>query len=124
MAGGSRTNPPEPLPLTSLLGQMTQVLAQMAQRQANQNNQGNQRVNIKEFLSLGHKHFVSTREPLDVDDWIRDMSKALEIAHMAEEDKVHYVTYLFKGQSASCWDNFQAMGAPGVQTTWDVFKEA
>ena len=103
---------------------MTQVMAQMAQHQANQNNQGNPRVSIKEFLSLGPRSFASTREPLDADDWIREITKALEIAHVAEEDKVSYASYLLKGQAASWWENFQAMRAPGMQTTWERFKEA
>ena len=64
-----RTSPPEPPPIAALMAQMTQVLAQMAeQQQATQNNHANQRVNIKDFLSLGPKPFVSTREPLDADD--------------------------------------------------------
>ena len=105
------------------MAQMTQVLAQMAQQQANQNTQANQRVSIKDFLSLGPKPFVSTREPPDTDDWIRDITRDLEIAHMADEDKVNYVTYLLKGQSASWWENFKEMRG-GAHTTWDLFKEA
>ena len=66
------------------------------QHQANQNNQANQRVNIKDFLSVSPKSFVATREPLDADDWIRDVSRALEISRVAEEDKVNFVTYLLK----------------------------
>ena len=51
-------------------------------------------MSIKDFLSLGPKPFVSTCEPPDADDWIRDITRALDIAHVAEEDKVNYVTYL------------------------------
>ena len=94
----------------------------MAQQQANQNNQANQRVSIKDFLSLGPKPFVSTREPLDADDWIRDISRALEIAHVAKADKGNYVTYLLKGQSASWWENFKEMRG-GAHTTCALFKE-
>ena len=56
---------PEPPPITELLTQMTQVMTQMAQFQANQQvNQAVPRVSIKEFLSLGPRAFVATREPL------------------------------------------------------------
>ena len=85
---------PEPPPITELLTQMTQVMTQMAQFQANQQvNQAVPRVSIKEFLSLGPRAFVATREPLDADDWIREITKALDIAHVAEEDKVKYAAY-------------------------------
>ena len=108
----TRSNPPEPPPLTELLTQMTQVVAQMAQIQANQhNNQNAPRVSIKEFLSMGPRAFVATREPLDADDWIREMARALDIAHVAEEDKVKYATYLLKGQAATWWENYQTMRA-------------
>ena len=124
LAGGSRTNPPEPPPIAALMAQMTQVLAQMAeQQQATQNNQANQRVSIKDFLSLGPKPFVYTREPLDADDWICDVTRAPEIARVAEEDKVNYVTYLLKGLAASWWENFKEMRG-GAHITWTIFKEA
>ena len=103
---------------------MTQVMAQMAQFQANQQfNQAILRVSIKEFLSLGPRAFVATREPLDADDWIREITKALDIAHVAEEDKVKYASYLLNGQAASWWENFQAMRAD-MPITWERFKEA
>ena len=74
----------------------------MAQFQANQQlNQAIPRVGIKEFLRLGPRVFVATREPLDADDWIHEITKALDIAHVAEEDKVKYASYLLKGQAAS-----------------------
>ena len=113
--------PPEP-PITALMAQMTQVLAQMAeQHQANQNNHANQRVNIKDFLSVSPKPFVATREPRDADDWIRDVRRALEISRVAEEDKVNFVTYLLKGQAASWWENFKEMRGC-AHITWAIFK--
>ena len=119
-----RPSTPEPPLIAALMAQMTQVLAHMAeQQQATQNNQANQRVNIKDFLSLGPKPFVSTREPLDADDWICDVTRALEISCMAEEDKVNYISYLLKGQAGSWWENFKEMRG-GAHITWAIFKDA
>ena len=99
---GEGSDPPNPPPITELLGQMTQVVAQMAAYQATQNNQGNRnegnaRVSIKDFLSLGPRTFSSPKEPLDADDWLREMNRTLDITHAAEQDKVPYVSYLLRG---------------------------
>ena len=106
---------------------MTQVLAQMAEHQAYQNNhehrnEGNARVTVKDFLSLGPRNFASPTEQLEADDWLREMERTLAIAHVAEHDRVPYVSYLLRGKSASWWENFQAMRAPGVVTTLGGFQ--
>ena len=114
------TLPPE---MGKVLSQMTQVLTQMQQNQDLGSN-GNARVSIREFLELKPRTFDTSSEPLDADDWLREMNRTLTVAHVADEDRVPYVTYLLRGQSMSWWENFQAMRAPGMPITWERFKEA
>ena len=112
-----------------MLTQLTQVVAQMAQTQANQmmhnnnhRNEGNGRVTLKDFLGLNPRIFASPIEPLDADDWLREMERTLLTARVAPDDYVPFATFLLRGESASWWENRQAMRAPGATITWPEFK--
>ena len=63
------TLPPE---MGKVLSQMTQVMRQMQQNQDIGSN-GNVRVSIQEFLELNPRTFDASSEPMDADDWIREM---------------------------------------------------
>ena len=86
------TLPPE---MGQALSQMTQVLNQIQQNQDLVSN-GNVRVSIREFLELNPHTFDASSEPMDADDWLREMNRALTVAHVADEDRVPYVTYLLR----------------------------
>ena len=75
-----RPQPPPPPPeLGQALLQMTQLLGQMQQTQHNfdQGRQENGRVMIQDFLQLNPRSFDSTPQPLDADDWVRDVNLML-----------------------------------------------
>ena len=116
-----RTPPPPPPPppeLGQALLQMTQLLNQMQQtQQAFQQNHrvhadGNGRVTIRDFLQLNPRTFDTTLEPLDADDWLREVNRVLNTARVAQDDKVPFVTHLLRGDSAAWWENYQEMRAP------------
>ena len=111
---------PMPSQMGQVLSQMTQVLSQIRQNQ----DQGNNCVSIIQFIQLNPCTFDVPSEPLDADDWLREMNNTLVVSHVSDEDRVPYVTYLLRGESMSWWENFQELRAPGVVTTWDEFKEA
>nr|XP_051207141.1 uncharacterized protein LOC127322763 [Lolium perenne] len=118
MESGEDDPPPE---VDQALVKMAQVLNQM---QLNQDriNGGNARVTIQEFLQLNPRTFDVTAEPIDADDWLREMNKTISVAHVADEDRVPYVTYLLRGVSAAWWDNHLLMKAPDADITWDEFQ--
>ena len=118
--GENETTLPE---MGIVLSQMTQVLNNIQQSQDSMNN-GNVRVSIQEFLELKPRTFDASSEPMDADDWLREMDRALTVAHVADEDRVPYVTYLLRGQAMSWWENVQATRASGVEITWEDFKQA
>nr|XP_051229462.1 uncharacterized protein LOC127347297 [Lolium perenne] len=118
--------PPPPPEMGQAMLQMTQLLAQMQQHQHNvdqANRQGNGRVMIRDFLQLNPRSFDATPQPLDADDWVRDVNRMLNIAGVAPEDKVKYATHLLKGGSAAWWDHYQEMRG-GADVSWDQFVEA
>ena len=86
------TLPPE---MGEVLSQMTHVLNQMQQNQDLGSNV-NARVSIREFLELKPRTFDASSEPMDADDWLREMNRTLTVAHVADEDRVPYVTYLLQ----------------------------
>jgi hypothetical protein len=118
MESGEDVPPPE---VDQALVKMAQVLNQM-QISQDRINGGNARVTIQEFLQLNPRTFDVTAEPIDADDWLREMNKTISVTHVANEDRVPYVTYLLRGVSAAWWDNYLLMKAPDAITTWDEFQ--
>ncbi len=124
--------PPPPPELGQALLQMTELLSQMQQSQHNfdQGNHrngnfgGNGRVTIRDFLQLNPPSFQPTAEPLDADDWLREVNRNLNVAGVANEDRVQFATHLLRGESAAWWENFQELHPPNLQFTWEEFSEA
>nr|XP_051203536.1 uncharacterized protein LOC127317043 [Lolium perenne] len=113
--------PPPPLEIGQALLNVTQILAQLAQNQA-QNNEGNGRVTIREFLNLNPRTFDTPLKPLDADDWLREMNRTLNTARVAPADRVSFVTFLLRGESAAWWDSYLERRDPDVETSWDDFQ--
>ena len=92
--GNANLPPPPPPPFSEKLTQLTQVVARMAQQQANQmlhqnnRNEGNGRVSLRDFHNLNSRIFASSTEPLDADDWLREMNRTLVTARVAPDDRV------------------------------------
>jgi hypothetical protein len=105
---------------------MTQLLGQMQQTQHNfdQGHQENGRVMIRDFLQLNPQSFDSMPQPLDADDWVRDVNHMLTTAGVAQGDKVRFATHLLKGGSAAWWENFLEMRPPNADLTLEEFVEA
>jgi hypothetical protein len=95
---------------------MTQLMGQMQQSQHR-----NDRVNIREFLELQPPTFQPTDDPIDADDWLKEINRTLSVAAVAEQDKVLFATHLLIGESAAWWENFQEMRGPDVLTSWAEF---
>jgi hypothetical protein len=83
---GEDDPPPE---MGQVLVQMAQVLNQI---KLSRSNEGNIRVTIQEFLQLNPPKFEASTEPLDAVDWLHEMNKTITVAHVADEDRVPYVT--------------------------------
>jgi hypothetical protein len=78
---------------------------------------------IRDFLQLNPRYFDSTLEPLDADDWVRDVNRMLITAGVDPRDKERFATHLLKGGSAAWWDNFLEMHPAGAEIAWEEFVE-
>jgi hypothetical protein len=58
-------------------------------------------------------------EPLDADDWVRDVNRMLTTAGVAQGEKVRFATHLLKGGSAAWWENFLEKRRLNADITWE-----
>ena len=129
MVRGNMDPPPPPPQFGQLLEQMTQVMTQLArnqeqneQRFANNNNR-NGKATLRDFLQLNPKTFASSSQPLDADDWLDEMNRTISAGNVAPEDRVTFVTFLLKGESAAWWKTRQALRAAVPPVTWEEFQQ-
>ncbi|XP_066334271.1 uncharacterized protein [Miscanthus floridulus] len=68
--------------------------------------------------------FTHASDPLEVDDWLHDVEKQLNIAQCNELEKVLYASGQLQGAAQDWWDSFQ-YGLPNDAPviTWREFKD-
>ena len=123
--------PPRPDPTVAQLMQMMmedreaarmerqanlQALQQLTQLATNNlgNNNGNghhddPRHKLKNFQNTNPPIFCKLEQPLDADDWLRQMENNLAVARVDEVDKVLFTTHYLSGAARAWWDSARAM---------------
>jgi hypothetical protein len=71
------------------------------------------RATIRNFMGLNPRPFQATDEPLDADDWLREVNRTLNNARVAEEDKVGFATHILRGETAAWWEHYLEMRPAG-----------
>ncbi|KAF0900935.1 hypothetical protein E2562_037049 [Oryza meyeriana var. granulata] len=66
--------------------------------------------------------FSCTADPLDADDWLRDVEAKLVLAHCDETEKATYAAYYLQGATAAWWEIYKTLIPPDEPITWAVFK--
>ena len=61
-------------------------------------------------------------EPLDADDWLRTIANNLEVAAVAENDKVLFATHFLAGPARTWWETTRETVAAGHVFTWEDFS--
>ena len=82
------------------------------------------RGDIKSFLKFNPRQFDVSDQPLDADDWLREMSRLLATADVPEQEWVKCATHLLKGDAALWWENYLKANCTGFQPTWGQFTGA
>lgn len=116
---------------TNTLETMQQLTQLMTNSQGNNGAGGNQgnggnghddpRHKLKNFQNTCPPTFSKSEEPLDADDWLRQVENNLAMAGVEEPEKVMFSTHYLSGAARSWWDNTRAMQG-GQNITWDEFK--
>lgn len=82
------------------------------------------RANISEFMRLRPPTFSSSTEPLEADDWLRAVSRKLDMIQCTDRERVLFASHQLNGPASEWWDNF-TQSHPDAQTiTWDEFAQA
>src|ERR1041384_5404604 len=126
---GANDPPPPPDYMAAMMQQfqMNQVFMQgVIDQLQNQNQNQNQPpvVTLREFMRLNPPLFHQPEQPLDADDWLRDINRQLEFANVSAADYVNFVSYFLRGPAAQWWDTYKGSLAEGTVVTWNDFKTA
>src|SRR4051812_21741202 len=85
----------------------------------NTTQQRNELVSLNDFIWLHPSVFSYSTEPLDADDWLRNIERKLQAVNVADGDKVNYTAYHLEGAASSWWENYLNMRPAGPPTTWN-----
>jgi hypothetical protein len=75
-------------------------------------------------MRLNQSFFRNTVNPLDADDWLRDISYEMESADVTPANYVTFATYLLKGPASQWWATHRQTLPPGTVITWAEFMIA
>ena len=94
----------------------------MPQPNAHHQHQGP--MTLQNFIKFGPVTYRSSTNPLDADDWLRDIAYEMESARVAEADHVTFATYFLKGPAAQWWASHRQTLPAGTVVTWAEFQAA
>ena len=63
-------------------------------------------------------------DPLDADDWLKVITKKLDITQCNDCDKVLYASGCLEGFAANWWDAYIAAHADANTITWEEFRNS
>lgn len=79
---------------------------------------------LGEFMRTKPPTFATSKEPLDIDDWLHTIEKKLDIARYGNPEKVLYASRQLEGPIEDWWDNFKAAQEEDHIVTWNEFTVA
>jgi hypothetical protein len=127
---GDNNPPPSPSPdyMAAMMQQfqlnrqfMTGIMQQFPRPNAGQQPPS---ITLPEFVRLNPSFFRNIVNPLDADDWLRDIFYEMESADVTPANYVTFVTYFLKGPAAQWWATHRHTLPPGTVVTWVEFKTA
>jgi hypothetical protein len=77
----------------------------------------------KEFMSHHPPTFSHSSDPLDADDWLKTITKKLEIVQCTDREMVLYTTGRLVGQAADWWDAYSTAHPNRQNITWQEFRD-
>src|SRR3990170_15977 len=81
-------------------------------------------ISLQDFVRLNPSTFRNSTDPMDADDWLRDIAFQMESANVLPDSYVTYATYHLRGSAAQWWESHRRMLPVGTITTWQEFQSA
>jgi hypothetical protein len=77
----------------------------------------------KEFMSHHPPTYSHSSDPLGADDWLKTITKKLEIVQCTDREMVLYATGRLTGQAADWWDAYSTAYPNRNNITWQEFRD-
>src|SRR4051812_40514999 len=116
-------DPPPPPYMAAILQQFDlnrQFMAGVMVQLPNQNDP----ITLQEFVRLNPSVFRSSSNPMDADDWLREIAVQMESAVVSSDCYVTFATYHPRGPAAQWWESHRFALPDGTVTTWQEFHSA
>ena len=81
-------------------------------------------ISLQDFVRLNPVTFNNSSNPLDADDWLRDIAFQMESYNVAPASCVTFATHHLRGSAAQWWESHKNMLPAGTDTTWLEFQTA
>lgn len=127
--GRGANNPPPPPDYMTGMMQQFELNRQFMQGITDQfprpnMNQQPTAITLQDFVRLNPTIFRNSAQPLDADDWLRDITYEMESANVAHASYVTFASYFLKGPAAQWWDSHRRTLPVGTIITWLEFQTA
>ena len=126
---GANANAPPPPPYIAAMMQQFELNRQLNESLVNRLERNDARqepgpISLREFVRLNPVTSGSSSNPLDADDWLRDITFQMESADVALASYVTFAAYHLRGSAAQWWESHRRMLPDGTVTTWEEFQTA
>jgi Retrotransposon gag protein len=110
--------------LITVLTNQTHVLEEIARiQQEYRENARSQEARLSEFMKFKPPTFNSTDDPLEADDWLREINKKLDIIHARGRDRVLLASHQLVGSAAEWWNSYSQASENSEEIYWEEFQE-
>jgi hypothetical protein len=112
--------------------QLMQTITQLLAHNNNNNNHKGQHRNVPEgfqkkvenFNKLRPPTFDHSADPMDADNWLREIEKKLELNELTEEECVTMAAHQLIGTASARWHSYCDAHPDPLHIGWDEFVEA
>ena len=84
----------------------------------------NNRSKLTDFLRSRPPEFSQTVEPVEADDWLKDVDRKLNLVQCTPVEKTLYASHQLRGPAADWWENYCNAHPEPTNIAWDEFATA
>nr|AAS07216.1 putative retrotransposon gag protein [Oryza sativa Japonica Group] len=84
----------------------------------------NNRSKLTDFLRSRPPEFSQTIEPVEADDWLKDVDRKLNLVQCTPVEKTLYASHQLRGPAADWWENYCNAHPEPTNIAWDEFATA
>jgi hypothetical protein len=132
-ASNNPKEPPSPPPsvdLATILDRQNRILELLANAVMNQNNNGQGNIQygstpyihqILDFHRLRPPKFGGSNNPIEADDWLREIKMKLDVVHANDRGRVLLTVQQLVGPALAWWQSYKEVNPDTRNMVWDDF---